>query len=111
MGDLSSSEFQNVLGQAYFIRSLTYFNLVRIYGDIPLIITPVTTDNIHNARTPVNEIYTQIILDAEKALTLLPEYGLGQAGRPVKTAANMLLAKVYIQMAGNSTNSELWQSP
>ena len=104
-------EYNNILGQAYFIRSLTYFHLVRIYGGVPLLTAPVTPDNLHNPRMPVEDVFDQIILDAERAQTLLPEYGSNQAGRPSNTAANMLLAKVYIQMAGNktSTETEYWQ--
>ena len=99
----------DILGQAYFIRSLTYFHLVRTYGGVPLITTPVTVDNIHSPRESTDDVYAQIILDAEIAADLLPE--TGSPGRPAKWAANMLLAKVYIQLAGNKTSAETgdWQ--
>ncbi|TDN96633.1 RagB/SusD family nutrient uptake outer membrane protein [Sunxiuqinia elliptica] len=106
-----AAEQDNIMGQAYFLRSLSYFNLVRIYGKCPLIIEPVTSDNPYAAMADPNDIYTQIIKDAEMAEQLLPEKGSETLGRPAKTAANMLLAKVYMQLAGGQTagQTDNWQ--
>lgn len=102
-------EKNNIMGQAYFIRALGYFNLVRIYGKCPLITEPVTSDNPYNPMASSEAIYAQIIADAQMASQLLPDLGNETAGRPAKYAANMLLAKVYMQQAGNSTDATLWQ--
>ncbi len=101
----------NILGQAYFIRSLTYFNLVRGWGAVPLITSSVTTAELNFPRAPVDDVMAQIIADGEKAKELLPDVGVFQDGRPTKYAANMLLAKVYMWMAGNKTAGETpyWQ--
>ena len=102
-------EKNNILGQAYFIRALSYFNLVRIYGKCPLITEPVSSDNPYYAMATPEKIYEQIIADGEMAEQLLPEKGSETPGRPAKYAANMLLAKVYMQQAGNSTDKTIWQ--
>jgi hypothetical protein len=102
-------EKNNILGQAYFLRALGYFNLVRIYGKCPLITEPVTSDNPYNPMSTPEKIYEQIVSDAQMAEQLLPDLGSETPGRPAKYAANMLLAKVYMQLAGNSTDVNLWQ--
>jgi hypothetical protein len=103
-------EQNNILGQAYFLRAYTYFDLVRIYGGLPLLTTPPDVDNINKPRASVQEVYQQIIADAGQAKLLLPESGAQSMGRPSLYAANMLLAKVYMEMAGNDNSSQYWQS-
>lgn len=107
----NTTEKNNILGQAYLIRSLTYFNLVRIYGKCPLITQPVTSQNPYFEISTPGEIYEQIIADATKAETMLPDLKDAVFGRPAKYAANMLLAKVYMQLASNKTAQETdnWQ--
>ena len=105
------AEQNNILGQAYFIRSLSYFNLIRSFGKCPLVVDPVDSDNPHHPMSDPESIYNQIIADAKLAAQLLPEKGDNAAGRPAKYAANMLLAKVYMQLAANKTAGETnyWQ--
>ena len=105
------AEQNNILGQAYFIRALSYFNLVRIYGKCPLITEPVTSDNPYAPMADPDAIYSQIIADCEMAEQLLPAKGSETPGRPASEAANMLLAKVYMQLAGGQTAGETdyWQ--
>lgn len=87
----------DVIGQAYFIRAFNYFNLVRLWGEVPLRTAPTTKETVHLAKSPVKEIYTQIISDAAMALQLMnASVGNGKA-RP--QAVNMLLAKVYMTLA------------
>lgn len=107
----NEEEQNNILGQAYFIRGLTYFNLVRIYGGVPLIESTVTTETLNQPRAPVEDVYDLIISDLNNAASLLKEPGAQTPGRPAKYAANMLLAKVYMTLAGDQTASETeyWQ--
>ncbi|SHF21232.1 Starch-binding associating with outer membrane [Mariniphaga anaerophila] len=104
-------EKDNILGQAYFLRAFCYFNLVRIYGGVPLITKVVTTSEMNYPRATEEAIYDQIISDAEMAKQLLPKNGSNTPGRPASEAASMLLAKVYMQLAGNQTAGETdnWQ--
>lgn len=85
-----------LIGEAKFIRGLIYFNLVRMFGEIPLI----TEENAPLTPTPasVDEIYTQIISDLTDAAASLPlSYAAGNGrGRATQGAANAILAKVYL---------------
>ncbi|GAB3958722.1 RagB/SusD family nutrient uptake outer membrane protein [Spirosoma harenae] len=86
-------------GEAQFLRALLYFNLVRLFGDIPLITTEITTpDGASNLlRTPADEVYKLIISDLQSAEQALPvSYGTADIGRVPQGAAKALLGKVYL---------------
>jgi hypothetical protein len=91
-----------VLGEAYFLRGLYYFILVRFFGDVPLVTKPVTPgDNLRPARTPKVEVYNQIISDFSNAITLLPpreSYSGSDVGRASKGSAEGMLAKVFLTL-------------
>ena len=108
----NETEKNNILGQAYFIRALNYFDVVRVFGKSPLVVEPVTSEDPHMPMATPAAIYDQIIEDAKLAEQLLPEIGENTPGRPAKYAANMLLAKVYMHLAGNKTAAETdnWQN-
>jgi hypothetical protein len=89
------------IGEAKFLRALHYYNLVRLFGDVPLRLTE--TDSYEGAfsktRTPADSIYRVIIADAQDAIAKLPARSAlpaAQAGRATKGAASMLLADVYM---------------
>lgn len=90
------------LGQAYFLRAHTYFDLARIFEEVPIRLTPTTADDIHIAKSTKEEVYNQVIADFIKAAELLPDRGEYIDGRPLKYAANAYLAKVYIYLAGQN---------
>ncbi|MBW7942446.1 MAG: RagB/SusD family nutrient uptake outer membrane protein, partial [Candidatus Kuenenia stuttgartiensis] len=86
-------------GEGKFIRAFYYFNLVRFYGDVPLILTPI--QNLSEAfiieRTPSDLVYNQIIEDVNVAVGSLPEsYSPSEVGRITRGAALTLLAKVQL---------------
>lgn len=97
----------DVLGQAYFVRAHTYFNLVRAWKEVPLRLTPTTSETINLAVSSEQEIYDQIIADCNSALTYMSNSL--SSHYPKSYAVNMLLAKVYMQLAGNDSGSEYWQ--
>ncbi len=86
------------LGEARFLRAILYFDLVRWFGDIPLILT--LKGDITPPRTPKADVYAQIIKDLQFAEQNLPEsYSPGNGlGRATKGAATGLLAKVYLTL-------------
>jgi len=89
----------NVKGQAHFLRAYAYFELVRYFGKAPLHLTPVT--NRQEAALPLStaeEIYAQIIKDAEQAALLLPPKSKQEAGRATSGAAKTLLGNVYVEL-------------
>lgn len=103
---------KNILGQAYFIRALSYFNLVRVYGGVPLITDFVDAENVYYPRSTEADVYQQVILDFEEAAKLLPTLESQSAGRPALYAAHMGLAKVYMTLASKpdqANAAELWQ--
>ena len=86
------------IGEAEFLRAKYYFDLVRAFGDVPLLTTPPTTlAEVNVARTPVAQVYAQIEKDLLDAITKLPaSYSGDDLGRATKWAAAGLLAKVYL---------------
>lgn len=95
-----NGELKNrLLGEALFLRALFYFNLVRLYGDVPLLLKDQTTlsiDELQVPRTPANEVYAQIIEDLTLSAGHFREGGSGEVGRATEGAAKSLLAKVYL---------------
>lgn len=88
-------------GEMLFIRALTYFNLVRIWGDVPLVIQEVKDpfDAFEFARTPASEVYKQIVTDLSDASALLSEkVAASKTGSVTSGAANALLGKVYLTL-------------
>ncbi|MDB5262150.1 MAG: RagB/SusD protein [Adhaeribacter sp.] len=89
------------LGEARFLRAYYYYNLVRIFGKIPLIIEPVGLNSAELYPNPATEeeIYTQIVEDlvtAEAAgLPIIDTNGRASLG-----AVKSLLSSVYLTMAG-----------
>lgn len=105
--DMQESQKNRVIGEATFLRSLAYFNLVRVYGGVPLKTTP-TTDftTLSFPRASASEVYQQIINDLTFILESLnmplnSQYGNADKGRVGKSAVQALLGKVYLTRAGN----------
>ena len=83
--------------EAKFLRAYAYFNLVRLYGDVPLVTTIIDPTNNQAAYTRVSaaEIYNQIVLDLQEAVAVL---GNSYKSRASKAAAQGILAKVYLSL-------------
>src|SRR6185503_18068123 len=99
------SQKSKILGEAKFLRAWSYFYLVRLFGDVPLITKPVTTSSpdFLPGRTTKEEVYNQIVKD----LTEAEGAGLPMAettGRISAGAVKSLLAEVYLTMAGFPLN-------
>lgn len=102
--ELTPSRLDEIIGEASFIRAFMYFQLVQLWGDVPLQLVEVTSisaerlDEIYAqifpARSPKEEIYAQIISDLE---TALPRVRITAAHKGFVTtgAVNAVLAKVY----------------
>lgn len=96
------------IGEAKFLRALFYFNLVRFYGDVPLVLKLDNIDDAMGPRIDKETVYTQIIEDLTAAANSLPvssDYGSTDLGRATKGAAKILLGKVYLTK-GESTNAK-----
>lgn len=90
------------LGEIYFLRAYSYFNLVRLFGPVPL--KTSSTKNLAETEielAPVDAVYAQIEEDLLKADALMSATSWGSVeGRVSKGAVKTLLAKVYLTMAG-----------
>ncbi len=95
--NMDEKRMNTLLAEAKFLRSLLYFNLIRIWGDVPYKVSETNSLNeLHVPRTPVSTIYEGIINDLEYGITNLNIKGQTEVGRATVDAAKTLLAKVYL---------------
>ncbi|WP_428667420.1 RagB/SusD family nutrient uptake outer membrane protein [Runella sp.] len=90
---------KRIVGETKFLRALMYFNLVRVFGDVPLVLKETTdpAEGYEYSRAPVADVYTQIVKDLTDAESALPDkYTGADIGRATKGAAKSLLGKVYL---------------
>jgi len=88
-----------LLGEARFLRALYYFDLVRTYGDVPLLLTDQTqvpVADLQVARTPKDQVYTQIVADLDSAINYFHNGSTPEVGRATEGASKSLLSKVYL---------------
>jgi hypothetical protein len=98
-------------GEARFTRALAYFNLVRAFGDVPLIDTVIgPEDSDYFGRNSTDEIYALIVADLTFAADNLPTKGNITFGRATAGAAEGLLAKVHLNLQNYSAAETLLQS-
>jgi hypothetical protein len=90
-------------GEMKFIRALVYFNLVRTFGDVPLVTSETTDANLYfgQGRSLKSAVYNQIVTDLKEASDALLTKPSNQ-GRTTKWAARALLAKVYLTLGSAS---------
>ena len=106
---LTQEERTQWKAEALVLRSMIYFDMVRLWGDVPLILVEppaITSENIEEvfplyypAKNTVEEVYTQIIQDLNTALEPggAPPIDPGNKFRFSRTVANALLAKIYAE--------------
>lgn len=94
-----SEEVKNQLaGQSAFIRGVSYFEITRTFGRVPLLTTLEVTGKEEKAE--FSALYDQIIADLIFARDNLPEAWPGEPGRPTKWSAQAVLANVYLSTTG-----------
>lgn len=106
---LADNTKNSMEAEARFLRGVVYFDLVRLFGDVPLVLRQLgIAESYDFLREPVEAVYAQIIEDFEFASQNLPETRSGaQQGRAVKAAADGLLAKVYLTLGDYERASAL----
>ena len=92
-----------IIGEGYFLRALHNFNLVRLFGAVPLR-TEVIADagQVPMAKSSLSEIYSLIESDLKNAEGLM-SIAKNKEGRANKVAAQALLAKVYLHLASSKS--------
>lgn len=89
-----------LIGEARFLRAISYFHLVRLFGDVPLRLRPETdTESLDIPRNPASEVYEQIVLDLEFGEIHLPgSYPSSEIGRATRWAAKGILADLHLTL-------------
>lgn len=106
----STDELKNAsAGQAYYMRGMCQYYLVRTFGRIPIITTQLDV-NERPERAEIIDVYDQIISDLKTAADMLPASFDSEPGRANKYAAKALLADVYLTMAGWPVKDESYYS-
>jgi len=85
-----------IVGEAEFLRAWAYFELVTMWGDVPLYKAPITSATGYLAKSPAADVYTLIISDLTDAASKLPNIH-STDGKATQDAANFLLGKVLMQ--------------
>ncbi len=90
-----------IVAEAKFLRALHYFNLVRLFGGVPMpLVETQSIDNLQNPRATDADVWTQIIKDLTEASGVLPSRYTGtDIGRATRGAAKTMLAKAYLHRA------------
>lgn len=122
--ELEESFKTRYIGELKFLRALFYFDLVRCFGGVPIVVEKLDFKDeekvnqvVYNRKTK-EETYAQIESDLKDAAASLPlQYNGENIGRATKGAAEGLLAKVYLYqekwseafaMSGNVVNSKMY---
>jgi hypothetical protein len=119
---LSGSFRTGARGQAFFLRGLQYFDLVRVYGGVPIVTTVEDAspynENIKHPRAKTSEVFAQIVKDFDSAAALLPQnWDAGtNYGRFTKGAALAMKSRVLLTVASplfnpdwDNSGSDRWQ--
>lgn len=98
--NLSEAGRQEAMGQALFLRSLCYYHLTNLWGDVPYYRDNLElTESQGLGRTDVNQIRNDVIQDLLDAESFLPpSYSGNNQGKATKAAAQTLLVKIYLIM-------------
>ena len=116
VNQVTTSDFnkEKVKGEAYFLRAFCYFNLVQLWGGVPLITETVDAkSDFYQPRASVDEVYALIFSDLEaaaKSLYTRTAQPASEFYRATKGAAQGYLAKAYLTYANyldlNNRSSE-----
>jgi starch-binding outer membrane protein, SusD/RagB family len=96
----SEAQINELIGVGKFLRAFNYFQLVRLWGGVPLYLENDDPGIAPEGRASVEDIYISVVDDFTDAIAKLPEEWIdGSNGKPTISAAKALLAKVYLTMA------------
>lgn len=100
---VSEAQKRLVEGQVRAMRAFLYFDAVRVFGEVPLLLKSSTDVNYLKTitRAPLKDVYAAIIADLEFAIAALPQsWPAAQLGSITQGSAAAMLAHVYMTMAG-----------
>lgn len=117
-GNLESPKMKYLLGEAYFLRSFCYFDMVKLWGDVPARFVSISKDpeGMNMPKSDRTNVLKQLRADLKKASELLPwskdcpGTAMNSTCRPSKGAALALLARVDLTYAGKGVRPATWQN-
>ena len=114
---MSESAIKRAKGQAYFLRAMQLFDLVRVYGGVPIVNKVIDASDRDGAtayvRESVEKCIEQVVKDLSDAAGMLPtrkEWGDSQYGRLTKEAALAYKSRVLLTFASPLFNKD-WDNP
>ncbi len=105
-GFTDDEEYDNIVGQASFLRGYVYYVMVRVWGGVPLVLEDIKDymTVFEYGRETEEAVYQQIIADLETAESLLPDFwGSTDKGRASAVAARAILGDVYLTLGEYAT--------
>ena len=95
VGGILDVEKKRLVAEAKFLRALSYFDLVRYWGAVPLVLTATkkADTSLNVARTPANAVYDQVKKDLDDAEN---DLGEGSPSRASKSGARALKARLAL---------------
>lgn len=108
--ELSDALKNQFKGEALFIRALIYFDLVRLFGEVPIVDKVITiAEGYTIKKSTIEEVYDFIVNDLSQATLLLPAVKPSQnVNRATALAARAFLGKVYVFRSGYPLNKNEW---
>ncbi|HEY0019278.1 MAG TPA: RagB/SusD family nutrient uptake outer membrane protein [Longimicrobium sp.] len=95
-GDALKAEIRQYRAEARFLRALSYWHGIDLFGDIPLVTEDFALNSPPPEQAPRGEVYAYIVSELNAIRPELPAAGAGQYGRADRGAVDMLLAKLYL---------------
>ena len=102
---MAEASKNQVIGEGYFLRALHNFNLVRLFGEVPLRKDVIAdAEQVPIAKSPIKDVYDLILSDLTEAEKLMGA-AKNKEGRANKVAAQALLSKVYLHLASAKSSA------
>ncbi len=106
--DMNETQKMNVVNQARFLRAFLYFDLVQLFGAVPMKVEEtVSQENVESPRVDPETIYQEVIIPDLQAAEDLPS-SQNLEGQVTNTVAKAMLARVYMVRAGDDPGSPYW---
>jgi len=109
--DLSATYKTGVTAEMKFLRGLYYFDMVRLWGELPVVTTPLTGAESYGVlRSPQADVYNLITSDVKFAIDNLPlASAITVKGKASKGAAETLLGEVYLAQGNKASATTVLQ--
>jgi len=103
---MDSTSKSVVRGETLFLRAFYYFTLAQYFPAVPSKLTPpISVNNVNRTRTPVKDVYAQVLKDMQTAEGLVQTSDVnGNTERISKSTVQGILARVCLTMAGQPLN-------